>query len=99
MIANDTIGGLSPKPQTKISRVLQRLRSDPRGLNLFEAERIGEHVLRTTIARLRRDGYLITGEWEEVPTRFGAPARVLRYRYVGYREPTEAVAEVDALFK
>ncbi|CAH2808484.1 MAG: hypothetical protein CBARDMAM_5586 [uncultured Caballeronia sp.] len=44
------------KPLTKIERVLHALRSDPRGLNLFEAEHIGEHVLRTTISALTREG-------------------------------------------
>lgn len=66
---------------TKIGRVLEELKR--RSLNRFEAERIGEHALNSTIARLRGEGVLIVDEWEEVPTRFGKSARVKRYRYAG----------------
>ncbi|ODS96574.1 MAG: hypothetical protein ABS56_12730 [Lautropia sp. SCN 69-89] len=56
-----------------------------RSLNRFEAERIGEHALNSTIAVLRAEGYAIIDRWEEVPTRFGRRARVKRYSYAGVR--------------
>lgn len=67
---------------TKRGRILGLLRAGI-SLNRFEAERHGDHALNSTIAVLRRDGNLITGEWETVPTRYGKDARVLRYRYAG----------------
>lgn len=70
---------------TKIGRILSTLRSG-RSLNRFEAERIGDHCLHTTIATLRAEGVNIVDQWEEVPTRFGKPARVKRYSYVGGRD-------------
>lgn len=88
---------LAKKPLTKIERVLLHLRTNTRGLNRFEAERLGEHCLNTTIATLRREGWLIAGEWEDVPTRFGAPARVLRYRHIGYKNPAEVAEDIAAI--
>lgn len=67
---------------TKRDRILGLLRAGI-SLNRFEAERHGDHALNSTIAVLRADGYVITGTWEAVPTRFGKDARVLRYRYAG----------------
>ena len=67
---------------TKIARVLTELRAG-RSLNRFEAERIGDHALNSTIATLRAEGYRIVDEWELVPTRFSKSARVKRYRYAG----------------
>lgn len=69
---------------TKIGRVLATLRSG-RSLNRFEAERIGEHALNSTVAVLRSEGHNIIDRWEEVPTRFGKTARVKRYIYAGVR--------------
>lgn len=69
---------------TKIGRVLATLRSG-RSLNRFEAERIGEHALNSTISVLRAEGFTIIDRWEEVPTRFGKRARVKRYSYAGVR--------------
>ncbi|MDR8396977.1 hypothetical protein NE850_11565 [Paraburkholderia sp. USG1] len=94
--ANNTILG-AKKPLTKINRVLLHLRTNTRGLNRFEAEHLGEHCLNTTIATLRREGWLIAGEWEHLPTRFGSPARVLRYRHIGYRNPAEVAEEIAAI--
>ena len=74
----------APSESTKIGRVLATLRSG-RSLNRFEAERIGEHALNSTIAVLRAEGYAIIDRWEEVPTRFGKRARVKRYSYAGVR--------------
>ncbi|WP_028354853.1 helix-turn-helix domain-containing protein [Bordetella petrii] len=66
---------------TKKDSILAALRE--RSLNRFEAERMGDHCLPTTIAELRSEGHVIDGEWEEVPTRFGKSCRVKRYRLVG----------------
>lgn len=68
---------------TKIARILAELRI--RSLNRFEAERIGDHCLHSTVAALRSEGYNILDRWEEVPTRFGKSARVKRYSYAGGR--------------
>jgi len=47
-------------------------------LNRFEAERIGDHCLHTTVSALRDDGHVILTRWETVETRF-KPVRVKRY--------------------
>lgn len=68
---------------TKIGRILAELRSG-RSLNRFEAERIGDHALNSTIAVLRAEGFVIVDRWEEVPSRFSARGtRVKRYSYAG----------------
>lgn len=89
--------GPAKKPLTKIERVLLHLRQNTRGLNRFEAERLGEHCLNTTIANLRREGWLIVGEWEKVPNRFGSDTQVLRYRHIGYKNPAEVADEIAAI--
>ena len=38
-------------------------------LNRFEAERIGDHCLNSTIAQLRGKGVQLVDEWEKVPSR------------------------------
>lgn len=69
--------------QTKQDRILEALKL-PRGLNRFEAERLGDHVLNSTISKLRHAGWIIFSESEVVPTRFSPDgARVNRYRCVG----------------
>jgi hypothetical protein len=70
------------KQNTKELSILQELRTG-RSLNRFEAERLGDHCLHSTIATLRGKGYLFFDEWERVPTRFDRKVRVKRYRYVG----------------
>lgn len=67
---------------TKIAKVERHLRRR-RGLNRFEAERIGDHCLNSTISALRQQGVKIVDEWEQVPTRWGFNVRVKRYRYAG----------------
>lgn len=70
---------------TKIARVIAALKH-PKGLNRFEAERIGEHCLNSTVSRLGREGYVIAAEWERVKSRFSADgARVKRYRLIELR--------------
>lgn len=61
---------------TKIMAVYETLQK--RSLNRFEAERIGDHCLHSTISELRKAGHNIYGQWEVVETRF-KPTRVKRY--------------------
>ena len=49
-------------------------------LNRFEAERIGDHCLNSTIAQLRGKGVKLADEWENVPSRGSRGfTRVKRY--------------------
>ena len=67
----------------KIDRIRIEL-TRPEGLNRFEAERLGDHVLNSTIAALRKRGEPIEEEWETVPTRYCADGvRVKRYWIAG----------------
>ena len=79
-----TTGGyVSPNSINKIDRIRIEL-TRPKGLNRFEAERLGDHVLNSTIAALRKRGEPIQEEWEVVPTRHCADGvRVKRYWIVG----------------
>lgn len=64
---------------TKQARIL-RLFVDGNSLNRFEAERIGDHALPSTVSTLRHGyGLEIIGTPETVPTRFGKPSRCKRY--------------------
>lgn len=65
---------------TKKSAILETLRQ--RSLNRFEAERLGDHCLNSTIAELRADGYVIHSSPEMVETRFGRRVRVKRYHLI-----------------
>ena len=66
-------------PTKKIDRIEAALHH-PAGLNLFEAERIGDHCLNSTVAALRERGIAISSRWEVVPTRYNPKGvRVLRY--------------------
>jgi len=63
----------------KICRVLAYM-IDGHSLNRFEAERIGEHCLHTTISRLcNHYGLVFTRFSEAVPNNWGSPCRVVRY--------------------
>ncbi|ETF02150.1 hypothetical protein W822_15600 [Advenella kashmirensis W13003] len=62
---------------TKKAAILAALHK--RSLNRFEAERIGDHCLHSTISELRNDGHSITSSWETVPNRFDGETRVKRY--------------------
>lgn len=65
---------------TKQDRVIEALKQ-PQGLNRFEAERIGEHSINSTVAVIRkRYGQHLVQEWETVPTRHNPNGvRVIRY--------------------
>ncbi|PMZ89153.1 MULTISPECIES: hypothetical protein [unclassified Pseudomonas] len=67
------------EPPSKIVRILAVLRSGI-SLNRFEAERIGDHCLPSTISELGRcHGLIIDRHFERVPNRFGDPCLVKRY--------------------
>jgi len=66
-------------PLTKNARVLQVFLGGG-SLNRFEAERIGDHCLNTTISTLSNGyGLAFVRVWERVPTRWGAFTSVVRY--------------------
>lgn len=71
---------LNSKRIKKIDRVIAALKL-PGGLNRFEAERIGDHCLNSTIANVREMyGIKLVSRWETVPTRYcETGVRVLRY--------------------
>lgn len=66
----------SPTKQARILRIF----ANGGSLNRFEAERIGDHALPSTVSTLRHaHGLPIIGLGETVPTRFGKPAHCKRY--------------------
>jgi hypothetical protein len=51
-----------------------------RSLNMFQAEKLGEHVICSTISTLsNRHGIQFQRQWETVPNSFGGKIRVVRY--------------------
>lgn len=77
----DGIQNTKEKFTTKQDKILNVFRT--RSLNRFEAEPFGDHCLHSTVATLKRLGFLFVTKWEEVPTRFGKSCRVKRYYYLG----------------
>ena len=69
---------------TKEEDVLRALAHD--SLNRFEAERIGDHCLPTTVSQLQKKGIVILSEWEKVPSR-GARGETNVKRYWVAPEP------------
>lgn len=65
---------------TKKAAILAALRHG--SLNRFEAERLGDHCLNSTVSDLRKDGNVIVAYPEAVPTRFGRKVRVKRYHLI-----------------
>jgi len=64
---------------TKIARILAHLLTGA-SINRFEAERLGDHCLPSTIAVLaNRNGLIFQRQWERVPNRWGKPCTVTRY--------------------
>lgn len=77
--SHGNVSSTSTHPPSKISRVLAHLlRHGP--LNRFEAERIGDHCLHSTISSLS-NGYGLTFKriMEKVPNHWGQPCDVTRY--------------------
>ncbi|WP_439860628.1 hypothetical protein [Pseudomonas sp. MBLB4136] len=72
--------GLNSQAPGKISRVLQHLFHSC-SLNRFEAERIGEHCLHSTISSFTHNyGLRFVRTTEKVPNHWGAPCGVIRCR-------------------
>lgn len=69
-----------PKRTTKLDRVIAALHH-PAGLNRFEAARLGDTCLNSTVAVIRSIyGSKLISQWETVPCRFTERGvRVLRY--------------------
>jgi len=64
--------------QTKIKRILTEL-ARGRSLNRFEAERLGDHCLHSTIAKIESRGIEVSRHEETVPGFGGHLTRVCRY--------------------
>lgn len=65
--------------QTKIARVLAHLLTGA-SIIRFEAERLGDHCLPSTVAKLANDYSLVfQRQPEKVPNRWGKPCLVTRY--------------------
>lgn len=66
---------------TKKSRVLAYMLMPGRTLNMFEAERIGDHCLRSTISTFANThGLIFERINEKVANNWGTPSEVVRYR-------------------
>ncbi|MDZ4326594.1 MAG: hypothetical protein U1A73_16485 [Pseudomonas sp.] len=78
----DTTTTSTGKAPTKISRVLAYLLQD-HSLNRFEAERLGDHCLHSTISSLTHGyGLKFARRTERVPNHWGLPCQVTRYSLV-----------------
>jgi len=72
-------GNATTEAPSKIARILAHLMTGA-SVNRFEAERIGDHCLPSTIAVLANHyGLTIERKQERVPNRWGAPCTVTRY--------------------
>lgn len=69
-----------PAEHTKELLILTIMQSGE-SLNRFDAERLGDHCINSTISSLRHKGHRFTDVWEWVPTRFGREVHVKRYSY------------------
>ena len=75
----EEVTGPSQGHSSKIANVLNHLLTIG-DLNRFEAERIGDHCLNTTISVLANNyGLMIIRTPEKVKNRFGSKTRVYRY--------------------
>lgn len=87
LLQTDTATEASPNHNatpTKEEDVLRALTHD--SLNRFEAERIGDHCLPTTVSQLQKKGIVILSEWEKVQSR-GARGETNVKRYWVAPEP------------
>lgn len=67
------------KPPSKIARVLAYMLNDG-SLQRFEAERLGDHCLHSTISSLTNGyGLKFQRQLERVPNHWGEPCTVTRY--------------------
>lgn len=64
---------------TKIARILAHLLTGA-SISRFEAERIGDHCLPSTVAVLaNRHGLIVARQPERIPNRWGKPGTATRY--------------------
>jgi hypothetical protein len=64
---------------SKVARILAHLLTGA-SLNRFEAKRMGDHCLNSTVSDLANDyGLNVPRQAEKVPNRWGLPCRVIRY--------------------
>jgi len=72
-------GNSTTKVPSKIERILAHLITG-NSLNRFEAERLGDHCLNSTISDLANEYSLnVLRRPEKVPNNWGAPCRAVRY--------------------
>ncbi|MEE1922494.1 hypothetical protein V0R50_07035 [Pseudomonas sp. 148P] len=83
------------KPPSKIARVLAYMLNDG-SLQRFEAERLGDHCLHSTISSLANGyGLKFQRQLERVPNHWGEPCTVTRYTLpAGERRRASAVLEM-----
>jgi len=88
--------GTNAKAPSKIARILEHLlNTGP--LNRFEAERIGDHCLHSTISALANCyGLTFKRTPEKVPNHWGQPCDVIRYG-LPHSEHQRARAVLDML--
>ena len=68
-----------PRPNTKIFTILKHFATG-RTLHRFQAEKIGDHTLNSSISGITRAyGLIFKSEWIKVPTNYDKPARVKKY--------------------
>jgi len=73
-------GKFSTNAPCKNSRILSHFLTGAT-LNRFEAEKLGDHCLNSTISTLKNThGLNIHRQWEKVSNRWGAPCHVRRYQ-------------------
>ena len=63
---------------TKLKRVLAEL-ARGRALTRFDAERLGDHVLNSTVDKIQEHGILVSRRWIEVPGYGGHATRCCLY--------------------
>lgn len=80
----ESMAGPHSRKSTKTRTILEVFVSG-RTLNRFEAERLGDHTLNSTISTLvNAKGLVFIRHTEEVPNRFGTLTRVTRYRLANH---------------
>lgn len=77
-IGNQQTNNTTTRRTTKWRRILAEL-ADGRSLNRFEAERIGDHCLHSTVSKIERHGIKVSRRIEKVPGYDGHVTRVCRY--------------------
>jgi len=68
-----------PRKNTKTFSILKHF-STGRTLHRFQAERLGDHTINSSVSSLARCyGLVFNSEWIQVPTNFNKPVRVKKY--------------------